>query len=570
MAPQHGWLTSPARSQASSGAGKELPLHLITLILSHLDSVADLARVTRSSRLFYYMTLPRLYEKVTLRSYSEIRYVNGKPEGYGSGSPFAMGLNTLVSRTFTDYVHSFRVVGEWSEHDTDAYNKGRVPDNSMVLQVVMRAALDKMKNLHAFHWELNTKPLQTVYQGIMGKPALTSLTLRCPTTRIPRPTTLIPPLPNLQTLVVYNMDPLCYPDDISLLLATSTRLENLMMHWSPRMRESGEESVNLMNYFGRAYAAQRSLPMKRFAIYNLYTRNQGEGMDDTLDTSKFEELTVINSMGTSDPITVFLDDTWRLNSSRKIPTNLKSFRGDVIDKELVQMLSQFKGLERLYLLDRVRSSKPSSTTTTPSTPSTNTPSCMASGATGTPVTEYQCKSLAGDYLAVIESNHRTMRHLLLSDQWQLSDDTLFRLCQMCPNLEQLGFSTAVPPLRSFRQILHMIPKLWALRFLVRPGSDLDEKLNNAEDDMHVFALATELWRPEYANLRYVGLGDNMIWKCGEIIYPSKKPPMTPGQENSMNSRRHGPMRRLIKMDRESVKHIEIWGLDSLEFDPSFP
>lgn len=96
------------------------------------------------------MTLPRLYEQVTLTSHATIRYVNGRPTGYGSGSPFAMGLNTLISRSFTDYVHTFRVIGEWREHDVDDYSKGRVPDNTMVLQVAMRAAMDKMKNLKAF------------------------------------------------------------------------------------------------------------------------------------------------------------------------------------------------------------------------------------------------------------------------------------------------------------------------------------------------------------------------------------------------------------------------------------
>lgn len=96
------------------------------------------------------MTLPRLYEEVTLRSYAELRYINGRPDGYGSGSPFAMGLNTLVSRNFTDYIQTFRVVGEWREHDMEDYSKGRVPDNSMVLQVAMRAALDKMKILTSF------------------------------------------------------------------------------------------------------------------------------------------------------------------------------------------------------------------------------------------------------------------------------------------------------------------------------------------------------------------------------------------------------------------------------------
>jgi hypothetical protein len=112
--------------------------------------VADLARITRSSRLFYYMCLPRLYEKVDLRAHSEIRYIEGRPSGYGSGSPFAMGINTLVSRTFSNYVRQFRVTGEWREHDMEQYKEGRVPDNIMVLQIALRAALDKMKNLEAF------------------------------------------------------------------------------------------------------------------------------------------------------------------------------------------------------------------------------------------------------------------------------------------------------------------------------------------------------------------------------------------------------------------------------------
>lgn len=96
------------------------------------------------------MALPKLYEEVTLRSYSEIRYVDGRPEGYGSGSPFVMGLNTLIARPFAEYVQRFRLVGEWREHDLEDYSKGRVPDDSMLLSVALRAALDKMKNLRAF------------------------------------------------------------------------------------------------------------------------------------------------------------------------------------------------------------------------------------------------------------------------------------------------------------------------------------------------------------------------------------------------------------------------------------
>lgn len=96
------------------------------------------------------MTLPQLYQHVCLRAHAEIRYVDGRPTGYGSGSPFAMGLNTLVSRSFTDYVERFGVVGEWREHDVDDYKQGRVPDNSMLLQIALRATLDRMKHLQAF------------------------------------------------------------------------------------------------------------------------------------------------------------------------------------------------------------------------------------------------------------------------------------------------------------------------------------------------------------------------------------------------------------------------------------
>lgn len=596
--PQHGWFTSPARSHASSNSGKELPLHLVALILSHLDDIADLARVTRTSRLFYYMTLPRLYERVTLRSYSEIRYVDGRPEGYGNGSPFAMGLNTLVSRNYTDYVKLFRVVGEWREHDVDDYSKGRVPDNSMILQVAMRASLDKMKNIEAFAWELNTKPLQTIWQGIMSKPSITSLTLRFQTKRIPRPTTLIPPLPNLTTLVLYDIDPLCYPDDVSVVLLHATKLENLKMHFNPRMRESGEESVNLLNFFGRCIAAKVRLPVRRLALYNLYARNSGDGFEHCTDAMAAQEITVINCMGSSqDPITVFLDDTWRLSNKHEVPPNLKMMRCDFIDSHHATMMTHFRGLERLYFVCPQRGKSLRSSTSaaaTPTTPSltttTNTPSMTGTNSasqshTGTPITEHHCKSLAGEYLAVIQSHHRTLRHLLLSDRWALSDSALHSLLSSCPDLEQLGFAYAVPSLSSFRPLIALVPKLFALRILIRPNSELAEKMDSTDPDIHFFVLATELWWPEFRNLRYIALGDRFVYKLGGVVYPSKQRQQQgqqhmnggvngsgfpAGQENSMNARRAGPMRVMKRVEWSEVQDIEIWKMDTTEFEAGFP
>lgn len=106
--------------------------------------------MTRTSKLLYYMTLPRLWEHVTLRSYSEIRYKDGLPAGFGNGSPFAKGLEALVSSNVATYVKTLRLVGEWREVDVEEFSKGRVPDNTMLLNVAIRAALEKCEKLESF------------------------------------------------------------------------------------------------------------------------------------------------------------------------------------------------------------------------------------------------------------------------------------------------------------------------------------------------------------------------------------------------------------------------------------
>jgi hypothetical protein len=424
-------------------------------------------------------------------------------------------------------------------------------------------------------WELNTKPLGSVYQGLVEK-QLTSLTIRCQANRVPRPTNTVPPMPNLVTLVIYDIDPLCYPDDFSLLLLSCKKLENLKIHWSPRMRENGEESVNLMSIFGRLVTAKQSLGVKRIALYNLFTRWYDNGIDHVLDPMKCEELTMINCMGSSNSMTVFLDDTWRVRSHQPAPPNLKMVRLDPANKEGVNMLRGFRGLERLYLVNRraKTGSRSGSDVTAPATPAVSTPG-MASGNTsvnGTPkMHDQECRNIGSEYIAIIQSHHQTMRHLLLLDLWQLSNETVVKLCQSCPNLEQLAFNSAAPDLESVREIVVAAPKLRALRLLVRPGSELGEKLESMEPEMHQFAFATETWRPEYRNLKYVGVGDDLVWKLGGVVFPPKNAAGTvEAGDNSLNAKKAGPMRILRRVSRASVKDVEIWGMDSIEFEAGFP
>jgi hypothetical protein len=118
--------------------------------MRQIDDVADLARITRSSRLFHYMAIPRLYESVVLKSYPDLRYVDGQLEGYGGGSPFSMGLNGLVARNVSSFVRHLTVTGEWKEGDVEQYGMGRIPDNSMMLHIALRAAVDRMAILESF------------------------------------------------------------------------------------------------------------------------------------------------------------------------------------------------------------------------------------------------------------------------------------------------------------------------------------------------------------------------------------------------------------------------------------
>lgn len=99
------------------------------------------------------MTLPQLYKTITLTSYDKIRYRDELPEGCGSASPFSMGLNAVVTRNVASLVRSFTMRGEWREDGLEEHARvGRVPDSSMMLNIAVRAAIDRMASLEKFRY----------------------------------------------------------------------------------------------------------------------------------------------------------------------------------------------------------------------------------------------------------------------------------------------------------------------------------------------------------------------------------------------------------------------------------
>ncbi|MCJ1479381.1 hypothetical protein MMC13_008066 [Lambiella insularis] len=578
-------------------SGRALPLNLLSMIIAYLDDPADLARACRTSRILHYMCLPTLYANVSLHSYDYIRYsdVDNRPEGSGGASPFSMGLNALVTRNVAGYVKKFRVWGKWKEHDLEECAKvGRVPDSSMMLSLLVRAAIDRMPALEAFTWELDTKMLPNVWQGLAQRQSLLSLKVQFPTLRLPRLSMLVPPIPSLRALHVTNIDPLCYPDNISLLLFGSKKLEDLKLHWNPRMRESRELSVNLHSYFGKLLAANARMPLKHLSFQNLFSLKDNV-LEATMDYDLIESYTMISSMSGSDDAAdlAFIHSGWKCTAPNPRPPTpaLRMLRGDKISDLHCGFLTKFSNLEKYYLitgrklhnhyrgpslktigtngagvfgaidsgsLESSNGSNDGTSISSDSTPPSAVSIVAQDSYSKTCAPSFESPSmppLGKLYLDRIFKHHgSSLRHLLLRPEWRLSADYLARLVHSCPNLEQLGLGLGLEPanFNMLRLLIPFLPKIYAIRILDNAN---DSVLTNGIDYMSSECqpeekIRRELWVNGFQAIRWVGLGDHVF----EII-----PAQAFVEDGEIK-----PTKLVRRVSLEAVKDVEIWSMDKLE------
>ncbi|KAF6222336.1 hypothetical protein HO133_001422 [Letharia lupina] len=550
----HMFVSSLGANRHENGASVlPLPLNLIALIISYLDRPADLGRTCRTCRVFHYIGLPQLYSNVSLRSYDYIRYSrrDGRPDGCGMASPFSMGLNGLVARNVAGYVKHFEVCGEWKEHELEEHAKvGRVPDETMMLNSLVRAAVEKMAVLDSFSWALNVKMLPAIWHGLAQRNSLTKLTVRFPSSRHPRPLTLVPPIPNLQDLKVTDIDPLCYPDDISLLLLGSKKLRHLKLHWSPRMREARELSTQESAYFGRCAAARYSIPLKTVAVQNLYTYHDVSNCN-LFDHSSVEEVTLLNSTGGlgDDAGTAFVDQhNWR-KTEEDVPSNLKMLRIDKVSRQQCSFIESINGLEKLYLIGpqpspgrRVKGTTPNDGTPLPDSPASSHSSPSSTD-------NSNIMTLKEDYIEAITKSHgRTLKHLLLLPQWRLTDDDIALIVRQCPNLEQLGIGAEYSSFKQLRLLVPFLNNLTAIRILSSPDdTSFVNKMREMDDrGMHEKKLSEETAKWNLSKLQYMELGgEDLIFEVGK-----------------REGGKAGWRKVVKKKAWEEVRDIAIWALDS--------
>ena len=335
--------------------------------------------------------------------------------------------------------------------------------------------------------------LETVYIGLAQLPKLTSLTIRFPSSRHPRPTTVIPPMPHIQSLKITDIDPLCYPDDISTLLLRSRKMQVLKMHWSPRMKLAQEPSVTLHDYFRKCIAEKSPLKLKKLALQNMYALHTEE-FEGAIDRSTIEEVATLNSPGVEDDgsMASFVDNSWTIKCPES-GLRLKTVIQDRVSSRQCSFLEVITGLENIYFVDPAPAhgetintpravSTPSSPCTSPSAEGNNagnsqsllTPKTNPAGGAGSSSYPSSPKSprdslslLTESYISAITSSHgESLRRLLLPSRFKLSSSMVARLVRGCPNLEQLGLATELSSLDNLGLLFPFLRNLKALRLLI--------------------------------------------------------------------------------------------------------
>ena len=401
--------------------------------------------------------------------------------------------------------------------------------------------------------------LSTMWQGL-AQTTVSHLTVKFSTLRTPRPIALAPAMQNLRSLRLLDIDPLCYVDDVSLLIAQSKNLEDLTLSWHPRMKETREPSISLDAFFGRAAAMTPSLPLKNIAVKNLYTLKIN--CDTNMPKMSLKGLTMISSITSHGDEAGFFEASWKSKRHVHVPS-FKYIRVDKVNTDICDFLASFSGLESLYLVCPLSSnsssssspSRPYQTTTLPHSPASSNANSPFSSAQSISPTATLC--LKEPYISTILAHHgSTLKHLLLLPQWRLTADEIAKIFHGCPNLEQLGIGVDFENWPNLRLLSPFMTKLKALRLLDNP---LDNGAFRAHvhtidvDELHEKKLGHEQLYRDKTTLRWIELAD-LLFQLGAPY------PCTAGDGSDAIVHR----RKVKKRPRHMVEDWEIWKYSTME------
>lgn len=382
---------------------------------------------------------------------------------------------------------------------------------------------------------------------------------------------------------------MCYPDDVSTLFLNSEKLEELNMHFSPRMREQGEASVVLTRFFRKNLNSNKKIRLKRIGLYNLLANSESAECMSAIDSAQIDSVTALNTFGMDEDElhrsnTLFIDRTWFVPNPKETH-NAKSLRIDQLHKMHAQEIALSPDLERLYLINaRYRREgvngepSPNSVDASPRTvngSSRNTPTHATA----------PMMSLRDLYLDnICNGCGPKLKHLIFPARWPLHSTLTAKLIRSCPNLTQ--FSAAIPcsDMEVLRMVIPFLTKLWAIRvvaprtygeegeralaifngYVDQPDSVLEESISKSLTQRGPAGAV-----PDFPALQYIGMG-HKVWEVGSV-YEERvqvKTPVqmnTPAESSDSSSYEEKIYRRKLKrINERDVADVEIWKMDTMD------
>lgn len=161
-------------------------------------------------------------------------------------------------------------------------------------------------------------------------------------------------------------------------------------------------------------------------------------------------------------------------------------------------------------------------------------------------------ALGKQYLHALTRHHGdSLKKLLLSDEWLLTQDELADLVRHCPNLEQLGLAAGPTQVSVLRVLIPFLPKLQALRLL--SNESMNEHLKEIPAEKRLEAMSRDLWKAGVKQLRWVGVGEHIYRTGGTYAAPL--------EDGTTEWRRE-----MTPASLEDVQDVEVWCMDSLDLD----
>ena len=383
-------------------------------------------------------------------------------------------------------------------------------------------------------------------------------------------------------------DPLCHPDDLATMFFHATNLESIKLHFSPRMRNIAEPSVQIQSFFRHNIAAHRQVRVKRLEVYNCFAVANPELLRVFLP-DKLEEVSTINSFGFghgselgSSPGTHFVDQTWAFDHmTEKTHPMVKSVRSDKINYLSCRELGLMPPLERLYVIN-ANSKKPCDNHNQSPLVSQNSGSDTATPI-GPPLeikrqvprippfTTTPAEALRDNLLDVLCKRHgASLKHLIIPSKLPLSSYSISQLIRSCPNLTQLSFAPEEVNPEVFRHVLPFASKLKAVRLTApdAPGNEGAQMrkafLNFEAREDHEYYLNLELSgafgsSTGMAHLRYIGFGLK-AWGVTSLQQETR----TVHDEDGNAMEQQVFTRNVHPLSWDNVADIEIWKLDTTD------